>query len=325
MTGSGQDKDGRDRRSFDELLDEHRPVGTLGDDARFVSDGGLLGVHPRSPDSCEAQDEQRVNFYTQRPFVVFEAALNARREATASRPAEQRVVSLDAKRRTPWPVATAWLAAAAAVAALAWWLAPLALPPVANLGGTAGPEHRWSGAVNHQSTIRTKGTVPGADRQTGATQPLAAPRTSELHVWRVAGPAREPVLPGAELTEGDRLEFAYDAIGWSYVYVASIDAQGTVSAYYPADGARSLAIAPGIGLPLPGAVELDDFVGAEMLVAIFSAQAVTEETVREALTSQQERSRGHGSMQPTRTLDIPVEHEVRTVAFTKVPVQGSRQ
>lgn len=71
---------------------------------------------------------------------------------------------------------------------------------------------------------------------------------------------------------GDKLRFAYTAMGPRYLAILSIDAANKASVYYPAAeraGARAALIGPGVEVPLASAVELDDVLGEEHVFALF--------------------------------------------------------
>jgi hypothetical protein len=93
------------------------------------------------------------------------------------------------------------------------------------------------------------------------------------------------VKPGAKLKAGDRIRFKVAAAGLPYVLVASRDGKGAFTVYAPWGAMESIKLepqAPG-NVELPGAVELDDTLGTEQLVAVFSSSPVKATEVEKAL------------------------------------------
>ncbi len=100
------------------------------------------------------------------------------------------------------------------------------------------------------------------------------------------GSQRFEVRKGSTMKPGDKLRFVVNPGKDQYVMIASRDGAGAFTVYYPFNGQTS---APVSGLPggnrleLPGAVELDDTLGEERLVAIFSEKPVQASDVDAAL------------------------------------------
>lgn len=72
---------------------------------------------------------------------------------------------------------------------------------------------------------------------------------------------------------GDQLRFVYSCPEPRYLAVVSLDAKGHVSTYFP-EGPRAARVAPGTDRPLPSAVELDDTLGLEKVVAWFCREPI---------------------------------------------------
>ncbi|MBX7114392.1 MAG: DUF4384 domain-containing protein [Myxococcaceae bacterium] len=80
----------------------------------------------------------------------------------------------------------------------------------------------------------------------------------------------------------DRIRFVVDPATANYLMIASQDAAGVFTVFYPYGGQQSAAVRRG---EVPGSIELDATVGPETLVAVFSLAPVTAQTVKNALTA----------------------------------------
>lgn len=85
-----------------------------------------------------------------------------------------------------------------------------------------------------------------------------------------------PGDPGGTFGAGDRLQFTYRASGYDSLVLVSVDGEGKLSRYYPAEGDAPVPIIPGDRHVLDGAVELDDAPGPEVFVAAFGADSAAE-------------------------------------------------
>ncbi len=106
-----------------------------------------------------------------------------------------------------------------------------------------------------------------------------------LEIFAVRGSSDAfAVAPGVALQPKDRIRFVVNPAGAKYLLVASRDGAGTFSVYHPFGAQRSQPLSEQKArLDVPGAVELDDTLGPERVVAVFSADPVTAEQVEEAL------------------------------------------
>jgi hypothetical protein len=77
---------------------------------------------------------------------------------------------------------------------------------------------------------------------------------------------------GERLHPGDRVRLRLTG-GAAYAAVLAVDTTGGVSVYHPAGGTQAAAAEPG-DLPLRGAIELDDTLGTEVLLAFSCAEPV---------------------------------------------------
>lgn len=79
---------------------------------------------------------------------------------------------------------------------------------------------------------------------------------------------------GVHLSPGDQVQFRYEAGGHRHLFLVSIDAAGAVSPLYPETATESIPVEPEGTHVLEGSVILDDAVGPERFVAVFSARPI---------------------------------------------------
>lgn len=96
------------------------------------------------------------------------------------------------------------------------------------------------------------------------------------------GPDQFAVKSGTVLRPGDRIRFVVEPGDARYVLIASKDGAGQVTIYYPYAGAASAAVGEG-RQELPGSIELDEALGRERVVAVFSDVPIRSDEVRRAL------------------------------------------
>lgn len=102
------------------------------------------------------------------------------------------------------------------------------------------------------------------------------------------------------LREGDRLAFRYTTTK-RFLMVVSLEASGRVFVVLPAEGSASMPIDPGVRRRLENGVQLDDYPGAERLIALLSDTPLDAAEVQKRVTDAY-----NGLMAPEReTLEIP--------------------
>lgn len=104
-----------------------------------------------------------------------------------------------------------------------------------------------------------------------------------MEVVAHSGGGQFAVKSGARLRPKDRIRFVVEPAGAKYLLIASKDGQGNVTVYHPYDGRQSAAVGPG-RQELPGAIELDEVLGPERLLAIFSDAPLSADEVKQALS-----------------------------------------
>jgi len=109
---------------------------------------------------------------------------------------------------------------------------------------------------------------------------------------------------------GDRLQFRVTPGSWRYLHLVSLDDQGRLTPFYPADGAPSLLLRGDAEQLLPDAIELDDFVGEERIFAIFSAEPLPFEEIERAAGALVAREGLPLDLE--RLLELPVDGTAQT-------------
>lgn len=138
-------------------------------------------------------------------------------------------------------------------------------------------------------TIRLKGTVA-------------------LQAFVKRGQRIEPIQDGDALRGGDQLGFVYTLNEPRHLLLLGIDEHGSITRYFPAQGAASAPLSPGVRRQLPIAIELDAQRGQERLFALFSDTPADEPVARRALTAALERARREGrGLRELTHVDLPVQ------------------
>ena len=118
----------------------------------------------------------------------------------------------------------------------------------------------------------------------------------KLFVQDSAGTPAECAAPVC--TPGERIQFTYSCGDLRYFILMSVDGDGSASVFYPAQGDSSIAVEPGNDLPLPNSIVLDDYIGKEWYVAVFSARPLQVAAVVDKVRSAFGKNRGGGLVTP---------------------------
>ena len=92
-----------------------------------------------------------------------------------------------------------------------------------------------------------------------------------------------PGVSGERYQEGDALRFTVSNDQPIYFFLVGVEASGKVSAYVPFEGARSMALEPGIEQAMPGSLVLDGSAETEYFVGLFTAEALELAEIEAAL------------------------------------------
>ncbi|MFH1532563.1 MAG: hypothetical protein ABIK09_17705 [Pseudomonadota bacterium] len=217
----------------------------------------------RLPAAEDVELTPREEFYRSHPPAAFADAVRARR------------------RSWTWLPAAGLVAAGALAATLLFVIAPW--EPTA-------PAPTAPGALTHEAEDAAFG-ARGALREKSTSRPLAAqPAASvDLAVVALYGGQPVPVADGAPLARDTRIRFIYDSPDYDYLMLVSVTGAGEVTVLYPMTEGPSIPIIRGVGIPLQGAVQLDDHLGPERFFALFSPTPLAFEQVKGAI---QESLRG---------------------------------
>jgi hypothetical protein len=109
--------------------------------------------------------------------------------------------------------------------------------------------------------------------------------TLEMFVKDAAG-VREGT-EGMRLREGDQVQFRYRALGRRYLFVVSVDGRGVISPLYPDSETTSIEVRPDGLHTLEGSVILDDAVGPERFLAVFSDRPLSYQAIEEAVAKRE--------------------------------------
>lgn len=253
---------------FDELLDVVRPPGLCDADEQFLKKGGLSDL-PAATSVDNTLSRERAIFYSTHPYSEFRKSFEKRRMDHAPKTSilRQYLQKLQDTLGSRLPrAALVGVVATALLAVFVQW-------PPSNHNSTSSQTFR----PNAQG-IRPKGTV-----DTHATAVRPERRMVRLYANLHTPGIGRAVANGDLLREGDQLRLSYDSDGLSYILVVSVDDTGLVTPLYPDDGSRSMEIVPGMNVPLPGGIELDNFVGFERIFALFSTDPLRFDDVSYAV------------------------------------------
>jgi hypothetical protein len=111
---------------------------------------------------------------------------------------------------------------------------------------------------------------------------------------------------GETLHPGDHVRLRLTG-GAAYAAVLAVDTTGRVSVYHPAGGAQAAAAEPG-ELPVRGAIELDETLGTEVLLAFSCAQPVDVATLVAAVQQATDRARvAHDPADAVGSMKVPCD------------------
>ena len=116
-------------------------------------------------------------------------------------------------------------------------------------------------------------SAPTGVKMKGATR-LAL----HIHVSRGGGPAIR-FDARDELRRGDILRFVVDAPVDGYAALLSLDERQQLSWYLPTSASAARLLPAGLSRPLPGAIQLDDYVGHELLIFILTKAPIDRQAI----------------------------------------------
>ena len=112
---------------------------------------------------------------------------------------------------------------------------------------------------------------------------------------------------------GEYIQIEYSCAEADKLILLSIDSAGAISMYYPTEGDTSVVVPKGQNMPLPNSILLDDYIGRELFVAVFSKQPLFLPLVLETVRSAYEENSDLTSL----SIKVP-NGEVKSILITKV-------
>jgi len=79
------------------------------------------------------------------------------------------------------------------------------------------------------------------------------------------------LLPHSKCVPGDLLQFSYSSVQRSNFLLLSIDTTGKITTFFPSNSDSSIVITTGADIPLPHSILLDNYLGPELYLALFSS------------------------------------------------------
>jgi hypothetical protein len=121
------------------------------------------------------------------------------------------------------------------------------------------------------------------------------------------------VRPDQNYFPGEQIQLTYSCGDLVNFVLLSMDSSGAITTYYPFDRDSSIALPPGADLPLPNSIVLDDYLGRELYLAVFSRTALKVENIKARL--EQAFAKEH-ALKPFE-LDLGRDAVCRSVIITK--------
>jgi hypothetical protein len=112
---------------------------------------------------------------------------------------------------------------------------------------------------------------------------------------------------------GSRIQFTYSCGADNNFLLFSIDQTGKISRYFPDTGSVSITLTPGRDMPLPNSILLDNYIGNEAFVAIFSKTPVEVTPVLEHVRLSFEKKPDLSQIET----GLPADCIVRTIIIRK--------
>lgn len=116
---------------------------------------------------------------------------------------------------------------------------------------------------------------------------------------------------------GERIQILYSCVDKNNFMLFSIDNNGSLSTFYPQDNDSSTFLQTGALVPLPNSIQLDDYIGKELYLAIFSTKKLYVPHMQEYLKKQFEIAGSVTSMKIKNTKDYETYSLIITKEFIK--------
>jgi hypothetical protein len=127
-----------------------------------------------------------------------------------------------------------------------------------------GAGYRYMTGVNRVSDYRIKG-------ETG------------LDVYVQNSRGRIEHRDNATFLTGERIQFLYSCGKENRFILMSVDTAGSITTYFPGIGDSSMTLESGQELPLPNSIVLDDYIGREVFLGVFSKKTLAVTDVKQRI------------------------------------------
>jgi hypothetical protein len=141
-----------------------------------------------------------------------------------------------------------------------------------------------------------------------AVRPAPPPPPDEVRIkgtsvtfFRQRGGEVTHGVSGDSFFPGDALRFVVSSGSPGYFFLVGVEPSGKVVAYHPYGGSRSVPLADGREIALPGSLILDESKGTEYFGGFFSREPLGLDQIRAAVRRTLERS----SSLPAQGVDLP--------------------
>jgi len=117
---------------------------------------------------------------------------------------------------------------------------------------------------------------------------------------------------------GEKIQILYSTVDKPFITLVSLDSAGRIFTYFPEKTPCASAVPVGSGIPLPISIVLDDYLGAELLIAFFSAEPLAVSTVTRHLQdafATNNRSLDNFAITPIDECDISIVKTHKTAAL----------
>ncbi|MBD3344299.1 MAG: DUF4384 domain-containing protein [Chitinivibrionales bacterium] len=148
-------------------------------------------------------------------------------------------------------------------------------------------------------------TVSGPEYRTKGESDLA------VYVKTQSGEIRE--RKSRIFTPGEQVQFTYTCGAKNKLILLSIDEEGKITTYYPENGAGSVELEKGQNLPLPNSIILDDYIGKELFIVVFSEKPLSVSLIRNRVVRQFSSKKDFSSID----LDLGDDTRVKKLLITK--------
>jgi hypothetical protein len=117
-----------------------------------------------------------------------------------------------------------------------------------------------------------------------------------ITVWSMGPDGAPQIRENGIYYPGDRIQLTYSSEDTTHLTVLGVEAGGAVQTYFPSNGTMSVPVEPGSDIPLPNSIVLDDYIGSEMYVAVFSKESISTKMVEEDIRRVYEHDGSFGAV-----------------------------